>query len=83
MVDVGSVSSTTTDPLVYAVGVVRDPVVQYMNHMVQLENRSSFYWGTYSNVHDLVRYILKPLPSFPFFLSHAALSSHPPLTWLF
>lgn len=82
MVDVGSVSSTTTDPLVYAVGVVRDPVVQYMNHMVQLENRSSFYWGTYSNVHDLVRYILKPfLPSHSFF--HMLRCHLTPLIWLF
>ena len=55
MVDVGSVSSTPTDPLVYTIGVVRDPVVQYTNSKVQLETRSSYFWGTYSNVHDLVR----------------------------
>ena len=58
--DVGAVTSTPTDPLVYAVGVVRDPVVQYMNKQVQLEARSSYFWGTYSNVHDLVR-LAKPV----------------------
>lgn len=67
MVDVGSVSSTPTDPLVYAVGVVRDPVVQYMNKQVQLETRSSYFWGTYSNVHDLVRSAMPMRPYFSIF----------------
>lgn len=53
MVNFGAVS-TTTDPLVFAVGIVRDPVVQYTNSATQIENRSSYYWGSYGTTHDLV-----------------------------
>lgn len=48
-VDVGSVQSASS-PVVYAVGVVRDPVVQYTNE----ESRSPYYRVQYTNVHDLV-----------------------------
>ena len=48
-VDIGSVQSATS-PVVYSVGVVRDPVVQYTNE----ESRSPYYRVQYTNVHDLV-----------------------------
>ena len=55
-VDLGTVSSVT-DPIVYALGVVRDPVVQYANRNVQIEKRSSYYWSNFSSIHDVVSLI--------------------------
>ncbi|EJC98584.1 DUF1793-domain-containing protein [Fomitiporia mediterranea MF3/22] len=56
-VDLGTVSSVT-DPVVYALGVVRDPVVQYANRYVQIEKRSSYYWSNFSNIHDVINDVL-------------------------
>ncbi|EJC98586.1 DUF1793-domain-containing protein [Fomitiporia mediterranea MF3/22] len=56
-VDLGTVSSVT-DPVVYALGVVRDPVVQYANRNVQIEKRSSYYWSNFSTIHDVVNDVL-------------------------
>lgn len=49
----GSVSSTS-EPAVFALGVVRDPVVQYTNGDVQTVERSAYYWSKFSNIHDVV-----------------------------
>ncbi|EJC98583.1 uncharacterized protein FOMMEDRAFT_96129 [Fomitiporia mediterranea MF3/22] len=51
-VDLGTVNSIS-ETLVYALGVVRDPVVQYANQKVQIEKRSSYYWSKFTNVHDV------------------------------
>ncbi|EJD08023.1 DUF1793-domain-containing protein [Fomitiporia mediterranea MF3/22] len=50
-VDLGTISSVS-DPVVYTLGVVRDPVVQYANRNVQIEKRSSYYWSNFSNIRD-------------------------------
>ena len=54
-VDVGDVQSQST-PVVFALGVVRDPSIKYININVQEEDRSSYYWSQFSNIHDVVRY---------------------------
>ena len=51
--DLGTIQSTS-EPIVWAVGVVRDPVVQFTNSSGQIEERSSYYWSNYSNIHDAV-----------------------------
>ena len=52
-VDLGSISSTS-EPVSYAIGVVRDPVVQYTNSLVQIQELRAYYWSQFSNIHDVV-----------------------------
>ncbi|OCB90969.1 DUF1793-domain-containing protein [Sanghuangporus baumii] len=52
-VDLGSVSSTS-DPIAFALGVVRDPVIQYTNRLTQIEERSAYYWSQFTNIHDAI-----------------------------
>ena len=52
-VDLGSIQSTA-EPIVWVVGVVRDPVVQYTNAEGQREERSAYYWLNYTTIHDAV-----------------------------
>ena len=53
-VDLGNIQATS-EPIVWAVGVVRDPVVQFTNSAGQMEARSAYYWSNYSTIHDVVR----------------------------
>ena len=59
-VDIGTVSSTS-EPVVYALGVVRDPAIRYTNGLVQIEERSSYYWSQFTNIHDVVCRFVGPL----------------------
>lgn len=52
-VDVGVVSGTS-DPVVYAIGLVRDPVIQYIDPAGQLQLLSPLYHISYGSVSDLV-----------------------------
>ena len=52
--DLGVVSSQS-DPVVFAIGVVRDPVIKFVNQNIQDENRSAYYWSSFSSIHDVVR----------------------------
>ncbi|KAL5536145.1 hypothetical protein ACEPAF_4250 [Sanghuangporus sanghuang] len=56
-VDIGSVSSTS-EPVAYALGVVRDPAIRYSNELVQIEERSSYYWSQFTNIHDVIAEVL-------------------------
>ncbi|KAL5533549.1 hypothetical protein ACEPAG_9 [Sanghuangporus baumii] len=56
-VDIGSVSSTS-EPVAYALGVVRDPAIRYTNDLVQIEERSSYYWSQFTNIHDVIAEVL-------------------------
>ena len=52
-VDFGSVVNTTVSP-VWAIGIVRNPVVQYTGTNGQIQNRSSYYWSAYSTIQEVV-----------------------------
>ena len=52
-VDLGDIQSTS-EAIVWAVGVVRDPVVQFTGSTGQTEVRSAYYWSNYSTIHDVV-----------------------------
>ena len=57
-VDIGIIQpGTQSDPVVYTIGVVRDPVIQYKNGNNQLEERNAYYWANFSTVDDVVRFI--------------------------
>lgn len=51
--DLGTVS-TASDPVVYAVGHVRDPVVQYVIINNAIQNRSSYFWTRFASIGDAV-----------------------------
>lgn len=45
--DLGTVSSATA-PVVYSVGHIRDPAIQYIIAGGALQDRSTYFWSTYS-----------------------------------
>lgn len=53
VLDLGTIQATSA-PVVWAVGVVRDPVIQYTNSTGQTEERRAYYWSKYSSIHDAV-----------------------------
>ncbi len=55
--DLGTVTSTT-DPIVFTVGHVRDPVVQYAIVGGATENRSSYFWTKFASFPDAVSVLL-------------------------
>ncbi|KAH8111927.1 DUF1793-domain-containing protein [Phellopilus nigrolimitatus] len=56
-VNLGNITAAT-DPVVYAVGVVRDPVIRYTNAKVQIEQRSAYYWSQFSDIQDVTESFL-------------------------
>ena len=52
--NLGVVGTTTTSPVVYNVGYVRDPLVQFLNVPNANSQRSAYYLTRYSNVSDMV-----------------------------
>ncbi|KAH8111919.1 DUF1793-domain-containing protein [Phellopilus nigrolimitatus] len=56
-VDLGNITAAT-DPVLYAVGVVRDPVIKYTNAKVQIEQRSAYYWSQFSDIQDVIENVL-------------------------
>ena len=56
-VDIGSMESGIgLDPVVFTIGLVRDPVVQYTNGNNQLEERNAYYWANFSTIDVVVRF---------------------------
>lgn len=53
--DLGIVSITATAPVIYTVGHVRDPAIQYIVADDVYQPRSVYFWSAYSSVADLVR----------------------------
>ncbi|KAK7470513.1 hypothetical protein VKT23_001939 [Stygiomarasmius scandens] len=57
--DLGTVNSTSSDPVVYAVGSVRDPAIEYIVENGQLQNRSLYFWNQFSEVQYGITSFLK------------------------
>lgn len=57
--DLGTVDTTTTVPVVYTIGYVRDPLIQLSNISTVNSVRGPYYLTRYSSVPDMVR----PLPT--------------------
>ncbi len=53
-VDVGSVGSTPSNPVIWALGVVRNPSVQYIGSDATPKQRSAYYWSNFSTPVDVV-----------------------------
>ena len=53
-VDLGQISSTSS-PVTWAVGYVRDPVVQYTTFTGSTQNRRPYYATQYSDIGSAVR----------------------------
>ncbi|KAG1815522.1 uncharacterized protein BJ212DRAFT_1481299 [Suillus subaureus] len=52
--DLGTVSTTATVPVIYTVGHVRDPAIQYIVANDVYQPRSIYFWSAYSSVADLI-----------------------------
>ena len=54
--DLGTVAASGASPtVVYAVGHVRDPAIQYIIADNGRQDRSLYFWSQYSSVADIVR----------------------------
>ncbi|TFK82313.1 DUF1793-domain-containing protein [Polyporus arcularius HHB13444] len=56
--DLGTVSSAS-DPVVFSVGHVRDPVLQYVIVNNAVQTRSSYFWTRYASIGDAISTFLK------------------------
>ena len=54
-VDIGDIQpGTESNPVVYTIGVVRDPVIQYTNGNNKLEELRAYYWANFTSINDVV-----------------------------
>lgn len=53
--DFGSISSGSSNSMLFSVGHVRDPALEYIVAGGNLQDRSLYFWSEYSSVSDLVR----------------------------
>ena len=54
-VDIGNIQpGIESNPVVYTIGVVRDPVIQYTNGNNELEERRAYYWANFTSINDAV-----------------------------
>jgi hypothetical protein len=53
-VDLGSIKATSS-PVVWAIGLVRDPAIQYVDSLGRPQERSSYFWTQYPTVGAAVR----------------------------
>ncbi|KAF8874079.1 hypothetical protein BD779DRAFT_1630406 [Infundibulicybe gibba] len=60
--DVGSISEIST-PIVWALGVVRDPTIRYAAGDGSTQQRSSFFWTQYSTIGDAIGAFIKDFPN--------------------
>ncbi|KAJ3489251.1 hypothetical protein NLI96_g2242 [Meripilus lineatus] len=60
--DLGLVNSAS-DPVVFAVGHVRDPAVEYLGANGQTQHRSLYFWTKYNSVSDALVDFLKDYPN--------------------
>ena len=56
-VNLGSITASS-QPTVWALGTVRDPVVKYATPDGQTELRQSYFWSNYSTIEDVVCRVL-------------------------
>ncbi|KAL0952379.1 hypothetical protein HGRIS_006656 [Hohenbuehelia grisea] len=59
--DLGNISSSE-DPVVWAVGMVRNPSVQYVDARLQTQNRTSYFWTRFSTIGDAIDDFLQDFP---------------------
>lgn len=52
--DLGTVGSSTSEAAVFSIGHVRDPAIQYIVANSVLQDRSLYFWSSYSSVLDAV-----------------------------
>ncbi|KAG9022692.1 hypothetical protein FS842_005957, partial [Serendipita sp. 407] len=52
--DMGNITSTPSDPIVFSIGHVRDPAVKYIVGGGILQDRSVYYWSAFSSVLDMI-----------------------------
>lgn len=57
-VDVGSVGKSCSAPVMWALGIVRNPSVKYLNAHATIELRSAYYWSSFSTAIDVVSRLL-------------------------
>ena len=54
-VDIGTIQpGIESNPVVYTIGVVRDPVIQYTNGNNEPEERRAYYWANFTSINDVV-----------------------------
>lgn len=51
--DLGTVTSAT-DPVIFSIGLVRDPAIEYIVANGAFQDRSLYFWSQYSNIADVV-----------------------------
>lgn len=56
--DLGNVTSTATQ-VVFALGLVRDPVLTYLRDDNVIQNRSALWWLTWNSVESAVSQLVK------------------------
>lgn len=52
--DLGSVKDAT-DPVIFSIGLIRDPAVQYIVADGAMQDRSLYFWSQYQSAADAVR----------------------------
>jgi len=52
--DLGEVTGSSTEPVVFSIGHVRDPAIEYITANGVLQSRSSYFWSQYSSVDDVI-----------------------------
>ncbi|KAI0684501.1 hypothetical protein BC835DRAFT_1293062 [Cytidiella melzeri] len=60
-IDLGTIHSQSGSTL-FALGIVRDPVIQYTNGQGRTENRTAYYWSQLPNVSSVVTDVLSHFP---------------------
>ncbi|TFK55924.1 DUF1793-domain-containing protein [Heliocybe sulcata] len=56
--DLGTVGTAATSPVLYSVGHVRDPAIQYIVSGGALQSRSVYFWSQYSTVASAISFFL-------------------------
>ncbi|KLO17752.1 DUF1793-domain-containing protein [Schizopora paradoxa] len=57
-VDVGSVGSTPSSPVIWGIGVVRNQSVQYLGSDATTKQRSAYYWANFTTAVDVAEFFL-------------------------
>ena len=53
-IDLGTIQ-TKDNSAIFALGIVRDPVIQYTNRQGKMENRTGYYRSRFPNINNVVR----------------------------
>ncbi|KAI0343878.1 hypothetical protein BDW22DRAFT_1314881, partial [Trametopsis cervina] len=57
-IDLGTVPKGQDGTAVFALGLVRDPVIQYTNGAGHIENRTSYYWSQLPNINAVITNVI-------------------------